>query len=129
MPLTAQSHTDWALGLVLGLGAEPMTRQSYAGAGLVSFPESCRNYIAFEDLRLFLPAAEALSALRMLDVDGDGKIFPDEMRDAVLDIYRERKHLASTLSVSLDLIVAWESGYVCRTCLDFARCLALAMLH
>ncbi len=55
--------------------------------------------MAFEDLRLFLPAQEALAALKILDLDADGKIFPNEMRDAVLNIYRERKHLASTLSV------------------------------
>lgn len=59
----------------------------------------CRDYVAFEDLRLFLPAHEALAALKILDLDSDGKIYPNEMRDAVLNIYRERKHLASTLSV------------------------------
>lgn len=59
-----------------------------------------REYVAFEDLRLFLPAHEALAALKILDLDADGKICPNEMRDAVLHIYRERKYLASTLSVS-----------------------------
>ena len=63
--------------------------------------DSFRDYIAFEDLRLFLPAHEALAALKILDLDADGKILPNEMRDAVLNIYRERKHLASTLSVRL----------------------------
>ena len=62
--------------------------------------------MAFEDLRIFLPAQEALAALQILDLDADGKIFPSEMRDAVLNIYRERKHLASTLSVGLFLLHA-----------------------
>jgi hypothetical protein len=77
-------------------------------AGVVGFHEKsnrsgsilgCRNYIAFEDLRLFLPADQALKALKALDLDGDGKVFPGEMRDAVINIYKERKNLASTLSV------------------------------
>lgn len=59
-----------------------------------------REYLAFEDLRVFLPAREALAALKILDMDADGKIHPTEMRDAVHKIYMERKHLASTLSVS-----------------------------
>ena len=67
---------------------------------------SRREYIAFEDLRLFLPAHEALAALKILDLDADGKILPNEMRDAVLNIYRERKHLAATLSVCSCLCTA-----------------------
>ena len=59
----------------------------------------CRNYIVFEDLLCFLPADKALTALKTLDGDGDGKVSPAEMRDAVLTIYKERKHLAATLSV------------------------------
>lgn len=59
----------------------------------------CRNYIVFEDILSFLPADKALAALKVLDGDGDGKVSPCDMRDAVLKIYKERKNLAATLSV------------------------------
>lgn len=58
-----------------------------------------RNYIVFEDLLHFLPADKALAAIKVLDGDNDGKVYPAEMRDAVLNIYKERKFLAATLSV------------------------------
>lgn len=52
-----------------------------------------------EDLQWFLPGDKARGALAVLDVDGDGKISMCDMRDAVVSIYRERKHLAATLKV------------------------------
>ncbi|KAK9823582.1 hypothetical protein WJX72_003976 [[Myrmecia] bisecta] len=56
-----------------------------------------RNYIVFEDLVYFLPAEKAAQALKVLDVDGDGKISLPDIRDAVIQIYKERKNLAFTL--------------------------------
>lgn len=53
----------------------------------------------FEDLLNFLPADKALAAIKVLDGNADGKVFPSEMRDAVMNIYQERKNLAATLSV------------------------------
>lgn len=58
-----------------------------------------RNYIVFEDLLGFLPADQALAALKVLDHDSDGKISPCDVREAVTGIYNERTHLAATLSV------------------------------
>ena len=52
-----------------------------------------------EDLCCFLPADKAQAAFSLLDIDGDGKISLDDMRDAVISIYKERKHLALTLRV------------------------------
>lgn len=52
-----------------------------------------------EDLQYFLPEDKARSALAVLDVDGDGKVSMCDMRDAVVAIYHERKHLAATLKV------------------------------
>ena len=59
----------------------------------------CRDFVLLEDLCCFLPEDKARAALSTLDCDGDGKISLDDMRDAVISIYKERKHLALTLRV------------------------------
>ena len=59
----------------------------------------CREFVVLEDLCCFLLSDKAKAALFVLDVDGDGKISLDDMRDAVISIYKERKHLALTLRV------------------------------
>ena len=59
----------------------------------------CREVVLLEDLCCFLPAVKAQAAFTLFDVDGDGKISLDDMRDAVISIYKERKHLALTLRV------------------------------
>ncbi|EIE26550.1 hypothetical protein COCSUDRAFT_39616 [Coccomyxa subellipsoidea C-169] len=56
-----------------------------------------REFVLLEDLCCFLPEDKARAALSTLDCDGDGKISLDDMRDAVISIYKERKHLALTL--------------------------------
>ena len=54
-----------------------------------------------EDLQWFLPGDKAKAALAVLDVDGDGQVSMQDMRDAVVSIYRQRKNLALTLKVLL----------------------------
>ena len=49
------------------------------------------------DLEQLLPKEKAAKALKVLDVDGDGKVSLHDMRDAVIQIYNERKNLAFTL--------------------------------
>lgn len=66
---------------------------------LFSVDIQCREFVVLEDLCCFLPNDKAKGALSVLDVDGDGKISLDDMRDAVISIYKERKHLALTLRV------------------------------
>lgn len=56
-----------------------------------------RNEILLEDLQWFLPGEKAAAAMRVLDVDGDGKVSLSDIRDAVVAIYRERRNLAFTL--------------------------------
>ncbi|CAL8466858.1 g6394 [Coccomyxa elongata] len=66
-----------------------------------------REFVVLEDLCCFLPTDKAKAALSVLDVDGDGKISLDDMRDAVISIYKERKHLALTLRV--DIAKVWAT--------------------
>lgn len=56
-----------------------------------------RNYIIKEDLEHFLSAKKAARAFEMLDVDHDGKVTLHNTRDAVIQVYQERKNLAATL--------------------------------
>ncbi|KAK9815600.1 hypothetical protein WJX72_006571 [[Myrmecia] bisecta] len=56
-----------------------------------------RNYIMPEDLEHFLPPKKAQQAFEMLDIDGDGQVSLHDIRDAVIQIYQERKNLAFTL--------------------------------
>lgn len=70
-----------------------------------------------EDLCCFLPEDKAKAAISVLDIDGDGKISPDDMRDAVVSIYKERKHLALTLRVIS----------LCTALLLFLHCLPVSL--
>jgi len=56
-----------------------------------------RNYIVREDLEHFLPARKAAKAFALLDTDNDGKVTLHNTRDAVIQVYKERKDLAATL--------------------------------
>ena len=47
-----------------------------------------RNYILPQDLVGFLPADKIDNAFEMLDVDGDGKVSLQDIRDAVLQLYK-----------------------------------------
>ncbi|KAL3133145.1 hypothetical protein ABBQ38_007040 [Trebouxia sp. C0009 RCD-2024] len=60
-------------------------------------PDYDRNFIVPMDLEFFMPPEKIPHALKVLDVDGDGKISLTDMRDAVIQIYKERKNLAYTL--------------------------------
>ncbi|KAA6427548.1 MAG: mechanosensitive channel of small conductance-like 10 [Trebouxia sp. A1-2] len=60
-------------------------------------PNFDRNFIVPMDLEFFMPPEKIPQALKALDVDGDGKISLADMRDAVIQIYKERKNLAYTL--------------------------------
>lgn len=57
----------------------------------------CRNFILQEDIEHFLPPDAAKLCFESLDIDGDGKVSLHDMREAVLKIYQNRKHLALTL--------------------------------
>ncbi len=57
----------------------------------------CRDHVCLDDLEQLLPKERAAKALKVLDVDGDGKVSLHDMRDAVIQIYNERKNLAFTL--------------------------------
>ena len=48
----------------------------------------CRTYILPQDLVGFLPAEKVDHAFEMLDVDGDGKVSLQDIRDAVIQIYK-----------------------------------------
>ncbi|KAK9845183.1 hypothetical protein WJX84_001954 [Apatococcus fuscideae] len=56
-----------------------------------------RNFILQEDIEHFLPPDAAKLCFDSLDMDGDGKVSLHDMREAVLKIYQNRKHLALTL--------------------------------
>lgn len=47
----------------------------------------CRNFIVPMDLEFFMPAEKIPHALKVLDVDGDGKISLTDMRDAVIQVH------------------------------------------
>jgi hypothetical protein len=57
-----------------------------------------------EDLEWFLPVDKAAAAMKVLDVDGDGKVSLSDIRDAVVGIYRERRNLAFTLKDTSSVI-------------------------
>lgn len=61
---------------------------------------SCRNYILPQDLIGFLPADKVDNAFEMLDMDGDGKVSLQDIRDAVLQLYKVC-FLSSTLHAGL----------------------------
>lgn len=63
-----------------------------------------RNEILLEDLEWFLPKDKAAAAMKVLDVDGDGKVSLTDIRDAVVSIYRERRNLAFTLKDTSSVI-------------------------
>ena len=46
----------------------------------------CRNFIVPMDLEFFMPPEKIAQALKVLDVDGDGKISLADMRDAVIQV-------------------------------------------
>ena len=46
----------------------------------------CRNFIVPMDLEFFMPPEKIPQALKVLDVDGDGKISLSDMRDAVIQV-------------------------------------------
>ncbi|KAL0029403.1 hypothetical protein WJX77_004930 [Trebouxia sp. C0004] len=60
-------------------------------------PSFNRTYILPEDLEHFLEPGKAQQAFDILDVDGDGQVTLHNIRDAVVNVYQERKHLAFTL--------------------------------
>ena len=70
-----------------------------------------RDYISREDLQFFLEGEAVARAMRVLDTDCDGKVSLAEMRDAVIAIYRERKNLAFTLKVSVNVDM-WSSTWL-----------------
>ena len=47
---------------------------------------ACRNFIVPMDLEFFMPPEKIAQALKVLDVDGDGKISLADMRDAVIQV-------------------------------------------
>lgn len=47
----------------------------------------CRNFIVPMDLEFFMPPEKIPHALKVLDVDGDGKISLTDMRDAVIQVH------------------------------------------
>ncbi|KAK9840563.1 hypothetical protein WJX81_001411 [Elliptochloris bilobata] len=56
-----------------------------------------RNHIEREDLEAFLPADQAAEAFAMLDKDGNGQLTLSEVREAIVNIFRERRNLAVQL--------------------------------
>ena len=73
-----------------------------------------RNYILPQDLIGFLPADKVDNAFEMLDVDGDGKVSLQDIRDAVLQLYKVCAPAASDTalaasSVSLYTLLAYPS--------------------
>ncbi|KAK9902061.1 hypothetical protein WJX75_002988 [Coccomyxa subellipsoidea] len=55
------------------------------------------TFVELEDLQAFLPEEQARDALDAFDCDADGHISSDDMREAVLQIYDNRKNLSATL--------------------------------
>ncbi|KAA6420817.1 MAG: small conductance mechanosensitive ion channel family [Trebouxia sp. A1-2] len=56
-----------------------------------------RNHVLLEDVEYFLDKTKAKECFDMLDLDRDGKISLQDMRDAVVSVYENRKNLALTL--------------------------------
>lgn len=52
----------------------------------------CRNFIVPMDLEFFMPPEKIPHALKVLDVDGDGKISLTDMRDAVIQVHNQQWH-------------------------------------
>ena len=63
------------------------------------FPNVCRTYILPSDLEEFLAPQEVDEAFHMLDENGNGKVSLHEIRDAVINIFNERRNLATSLKV------------------------------
>ena len=61
----------------------------------------CRNYIVPMDLEFFMPPEKIPQALKVLDVDNDGKISLSDMRDAVIQVALS----SAQVSLSLQRIV------------------------
>lgn len=72
-------------------------------------PDNNRQHVTLEDLNDFLPPDKAAAALATLDVDHDGAVSLHDMRDAVLQIYNERKHLAFTLADAKSVVARLET--------------------
>ena len=61
---------------------------------------ACRTYILPSDLEEFLAPQEVDEAFHMLDENGNGKVSLHEIRDAVINIFNERRNLATSLKVT-----------------------------
>jgi hypothetical protein len=55
------------------------------------------KHIEQGDLQVFLPEEQAKDCMEAFDCDADGHISAEDMREAVLQIYDNRKNLAATL--------------------------------
>lgn len=62
--------------------------------------DACRTYILPSDLEEFLAPQEVDEAFHMLDENGNGKVSLHEIRDAVINIFNERRNLATSLKVN-----------------------------
>jgi Ca2+-binding EF-hand superfamily protein len=59
-----------------------------------------RDFITEDDFQLFFDAPEtAAAAFAFFDVDKDGSVSKSEVKEAVLNIYKERKNMAASLQV------------------------------
>eukprot|EP00208_Stichococcus_sp_RCC1054_P005886 CAMPEP_0206144266 /NCGR_PEP_ID=MMETSP1473-20131121/23556_1 /ASSEMBLY_ACC=CAM_ASM_001109 /TAXON_ID=1461547 /ORGANISM="Stichococcus sp, Strain RCC1054" /LENGTH=1146 /DNA_ID=CAMNT_0053540037 /DNA_START=541 /DNA_END=3978 /DNA_ORIENTATION=- len=81
-----------------------------------------RDHVTQEDLEAFLSPDKVRAALDSLDLDKDGHISLQDMRDAVLQIYKERKHLAFTLADAKSVVARLEAvlGVAAHTLAAFA---------
>ncbi|KAL3160440.1 hypothetical protein ABBQ32_010760 [Trebouxia sp. C0010 RCD-2024] len=84
-------------------------------------PSFNRTYILPEDLEHFLEPEKAQQAFDILDVDGDGQVTLHNIRDAVVSIYQERKHLAFTLKDTKTIVGKLEriAGFVIHILMFF----------
>ena len=57
------------------------------GREMLRHKACCRNFIVPMDLEFFMPPEKIAQALKVLDVDGDGKISLADMRDAVIQVH------------------------------------------
>ncbi|BDA50989.1 Mechanosensitive ion channel protein 4 [Coccomyxa sp. Obi] len=55
------------------------------------------TFVELEDLQVFLPEEQARDCLDAFDCDADGHISSEDMKEAVIQIYDNRKNLSATL--------------------------------